>query len=173
MTQKKYAKYVNELAPNPDIGQNQTHIGKITEVLEFDKHHYEIATHHIESFIIYAPGAGLHTGSSLLVDTISGKEFRDYPIKLPVDELSLFIGTNPEDPADLGGEVEFWLGEGEEAEKYTITKSSCVHCPAGLVHLPVYFRRVNRPFVFVVIVDSPDLIAESVEVLPPGFSEEG
>ena len=150
MAQRKYAKYVNPLVRNTRI-QNKSHIGKVTQAMEFDKHFFEGATHHIESFIVHAPGAGFHVGSDLLVDTIGGKEFRDFPIKSPVDEINLFIGTDPQNPEDLGGEAEFWLGEGKDAEKYLITKSSCVFVPAGLVHLPIYFRSVARPFIFIAL----------------------
>jgi hypothetical protein len=55
-----------------------------------------------------------------------------------------FIGSNPDDPYDLGGEVEFWLG----GEKHIITKSSVVFVPKGLTHCPIYFRRVDRPFFY-------------------------
>jgi hypothetical protein len=60
------------------------------------------------------------------------------------DEYVCFMGTNPEDPHDLGGEVEIWLDD----EKHMITKSSAVWIPKGLMHCPVYFRRVDRPIVY-------------------------
>jgi hypothetical protein len=36
----------------------------------------------------------------------------------PHDEIIGFIGTNPGDPTDLGGEAELWIDD----EKYTITE---------------------------------------------------
>jgi len=84
-------------------------------------------------------------------------------------EMYLFIGTDPKDPTDLGGELELWVGAGEFAEKLTITKSSCVVLPPGLVGHPMVFRRVDRPIVKVVVYDSPVLDLYPAGVLPPGF----
>lgn len=57
------------------------------------------------------------------------------------DEVLALIGTNPEDPQDLCGEVEFWLGD----EKYLLRKSSLVFVPKGLKHAPFIVRKVDRP----------------------------
>ncbi|MBP1624034.1 MAG: hypothetical protein H6Q07_2054 [Acidobacteria bacterium] len=59
----------------------------------------------------------------------------------PFDEYLVFLGTNPEDPDDLCGEVELWIG----GEKHILTKSCAIFVPAGLKHAPIYFRRVDRP----------------------------
>ncbi len=55
-----------------------------------------------------------------------------------------FIGTNPDDPTDLGGEIELYL----DGEKYTLTKTSVVFIPGGVEHCPVYARRVDSPIWF-------------------------
>jgi hypothetical protein len=60
------------------------------------------------------------------------------------DEYVGFMGSNPEDPHDLCGEIEFWLGD----EKHILTKSCAVFIPRGLAHCPVYFRKVDRPIFF-------------------------
>ncbi len=57
------------------------------------------------------------------------------------DEVLALVGTNPADPHDLCGEVEFWMGE----EKYLLTKTCLVFVPAGLKHAPFIVRRVERP----------------------------
>jgi hypothetical protein len=57
------------------------------------------------------------------------------------DEVLAFIGTNPDDPYDLGAEVEFWI----EDEMHIITRTSLVFVPAGVKHSPLVFRRVDRP----------------------------
>jgi len=59
----------------------------------------------------------------------------------PFDEVLTFFGTNPEDPHDLAGEVEFWMGD----EKHILTKSCMVFVPKGLRHCPLIIRRVDRP----------------------------
>lgn len=63
------------------------------------------------------------------------------PHKHDYDEVIAFIGTNPEDIHDLGGEVELWLDD----EKHIITRSSMVYIPKGLQHCPLTFLRVDRP----------------------------
>ena len=67
------------------------------------------------------------------------------------DEVFVFLGGNSEDPDDLGGEVDFWLGEGEDTEKYTFTTSTSIFVPRGLVHLPMIFKNVKRPFLLVTV----------------------
>jgi hypothetical protein len=57
------------------------------------------------------------------------------------DEVIAFFGTNPEDPHDLGGEIELWLGD----EKHLLTKSCIVFVPKGLKHCPLIIRKVDRP----------------------------
>jgi mannose-6-phosphate isomerase-like protein (cupin superfamily) len=57
------------------------------------------------------------------------------------DEVLGFIGTDPENPRDLCGEVEFWLGD----ERHIITKSCVVFVPRGLKHSPLNVLRTDRP----------------------------
>jgi hypothetical protein len=57
------------------------------------------------------------------------------------DEIIGFFGNNPEDPYDLGGEIEIWL----EDEKHIITRTSMIFVPAGMKHNPLTLRRVDRP----------------------------
>jgi len=172
MDKSKYGQYITPMVMKMDMPEDHFHKGKISNAIEFDRRFFPEADHHIESFIIYKPGAGFgYEGSSLNI--INGKQFKDLPLKLPVVEMTVMVGTDPENPTELGGEVEFWFGEGEGAEKHTITKSSCVYCPPGLVHMPIIFRRVDRPFLFIVIVSAPELNAESLDdAIPEGFSEQ-
>ena len=57
------------------------------------------------------------------------------------DEVVTLFGSDPENPRDLCGEVEFWLGD----EKYTITQSCIIYVPKGIMHCPLIFHRVDRP----------------------------
>jgi hypothetical protein len=68
------------------------------------------------------------------------------PHKHDFDEYIIFMGTNPDDPQDLCGEVEFWLG-GEE--KHILTRTCAIFIPRGMYHCPFKFTRVDRPIVFV------------------------
>jgi len=57
------------------------------------------------------------------------------------DEMIGFFGSNPQDPYDLGGEIEFWL----EDEKHVLTRSCLIFVPKGMKHCPMIVRRVDRP----------------------------
>lgn len=70
-----------------------------------------------------------------------GRRVGTEPHKHDYDEVIAFIGTDNNDPYDLGAEVELWLGD----EKHIITKSSLVFVPAGLNHCPLTFLKVDRP----------------------------
>lgn len=57
------------------------------------------------------------------------------------DEVLGFFGTNMNDPYDLGGEIELWLGD----EKHILTRSCLVFVPKGQMHCPLTVKRVDRP----------------------------
>lgn len=57
------------------------------------------------------------------------------------DEVVSFIGSNLDDPWDLGGEIELWL----EGEQHILTRSCLVFIPKGMKHCPLIIRRVDRP----------------------------
>lgn len=72
------------------------------------------------------------------------------------DEIIGFFGNNPEDPLDLGGEIELWMAD----EKHIITKSSMIFVPAGLPHCPLILRRVDRPIFHFTTVPSVQYIKD-------------
>jgi len=57
------------------------------------------------------------------------------------DEMIGFIGSNPEDPYDLGAEIEI----GINGELHRLTKSSIIFMPAGMKHLPLSIISLERP----------------------------
>jgi hypothetical protein len=59
----------------------------------------------------------------------------------PHDEMIGFIGTNLDDPYDLGAEAVLWI----EDEKYVITKSFLAYFPKGVVHCPLTVNNVKKP----------------------------
>ena len=60
------------------------------------------------------------------------------------EELLMFISSNPHDMKNLGATVE--IAFGEEWEKYTFSESCFVRFPEGVIHCPVYVRKLERPF---------------------------
>ena len=76
------------------------------------------------------------------------------------DQYMLFIGGNPMDIRDFPAEVEISMGE--EGEKYIINKTTVLHIPAGLLHCPLNFKRVDKPIIFMDIYP-----AAEYERIPP------
>jgi hypothetical protein len=70
------------------------------------------------------------------------------------DHLFCFLGTNPDDPNDLGAEVEFWLGEGDETDKVVINTPSSVYVPEGLAVFPMKWKNVKRPVILCVVAST-------------------
>ena len=65
----------------------------------------------------------------------------DKPHVHDTDEIIGFFGNDPNNPYDLGGEIEMWI----EDEKHVITKSALLFVPAGIKHCPLILKRVDRP----------------------------
>jgi hypothetical protein len=55
------------------------------------------------------------------------------------------------------------------AEKHVITKTSAVFVPKGLVHGPIVFKNVKRPFKEIVIFTGPVLVEYGIEDWPPDY----
>lgn len=75
------------------------------------------------------------------------------------DEILIWSGGDPENPHDLGAEIYMDI----EGERHIITTSGCVYIPAGVVHCPLGFNRVDRPFRFSALSLAPHYTAERTE----------
>jgi len=64
-------------------------------------------------------------------------------------EYLIHLGNDPDDPMDLGADVEIYLGKGKWREKYTFNKTTAVYLPVGLPHCPWYVRNIRRNMTFV------------------------
>lgn len=69
----------------------------------------------------------------------------------PFAEIVLLIGSDPKSLRDLGGEVEWGMGSGEDAATYTLTSTTAIYVPNGVPHGPLVFKRVDRPILNVAI----------------------
>jgi hypothetical protein len=69
----------------------------------------------------------------------------------PFDEFVIFIGSNPKNLRDFGGEVEFTFGEGKDAEVHVINSSCVCYFPKGLHHGPLVYKRVDMPHAMIII----------------------
>jgi hypothetical protein len=73
----------------------------------------------------------------------------------PCAEILYFIGGDPMNFKEFGAEVELVMGEGEDAETHYINTTTWVYVPAGLLHCPLEFKRVDKPIMFGHIMFSP------------------
>lgn len=67
-------------------------------------------------------------------------------------EVFMHLGTDPENPMDLGAEVEMCVGM--EMEKHIITRSTIICLPANFPHSPWRILKVTRPFLIVTVNQS-------------------
>ena len=163
--EKKYQKCINER----DVTQAPyipAHEGKAKVMFQHDMRHNELAPHYTEINLISGAGIGWGCG-----DMIQYPEYRiqSLPHIHDVVETYCFFGTDPDNPNDLGGTIEFWIGEGKEAKEYVIDTPTVVLIPPATVHLPLYVREVKRPFVSASVLDTPLWTGMYTDVFPPGF----
>ena len=93
-----------------------------------------------------------------------GKVFHG-PHKHKYPEILVHLGMNPDDPLDLGGEVEMCMGP--EMEKHIITNTTFLFIPANFVHAPWIIKKVTRPFIVMEINQSNTHTEQSLEELIP------
>lgn len=68
------------------------------------------------------------------------------------DELIGFFGSNPDDKYDLGAVMEVTL----DGEVHELTRTSMIFVPAGLAHMPLSIKKVDRPIFHFSVVLSPE-----------------
>ena len=57
-------------------------------------------------------------------------------------EILAYIGMDPNQPFDLGSEVEIYI----EDEPYTIDRSCLLYIPPGVAHIPWRIKKMHRPY---------------------------
>jgi hypothetical protein len=170
MKEKKYAKYVTKMVRPPGF-QHDAKKGKATiGPPSYDKKltGCEEAPIHIEHFQINKADCGFALNT--LMGPVDGKMILDVPHRHLSEELFMFTGSNMDNPDQLGAEIEYWLGEGQDAEQFIITDPTVVLVPAGTVHCPIYFRKVDKPPVFMTVIGlAPIWYREDSKEFPPNF----
>ena len=84
----------------------------------------------------------------------------DVPEKDPVfdehvheyDELIGFYGSNPDDPYDLGADMEVTI----DGDVHKLTRTSMIFLPANIPHMPLRILKVDRPVFHFSIVLNPE-----------------
>jgi hypothetical protein len=69
------------------------------------------------------------------------RESHGKPHKHDFDEVLAFIGGDPDNPHELYAEAHVPLGD----EVHIVTKSCLIFVPAGVMHGPIDFKRIDRP----------------------------
>ena len=64
-------------------------------------------------------------------------------------ELLIHLGTDPNNPDDLGAEVELYMGP--ELERHVITETTIVFIPPNFMHAPWNPLKTARPWIFIEI----------------------
>ena len=95
----------------------------------------------------------------------------------------MHLGTDPDNPMDLGAEVEMFMGP--EKEKHVFNKSTIICLPANFPHGPWRILNVTRPFLIVTINQSTqhtekarrDMVPEELHkrmiFIDSGYEDEG
>ena len=170
----KYDKYIHEIKSAHCL-TIKSHEGCRVHPFEFHTGYFDEAPNFISIYYSYAPGG--YIGSleeEEITMPITGEKKTIPPggmiqEKHPWKESFVFLGTDPHNPDDLGGEHEFWIGEGDEAQKILVTKTTIIVVPENVAHNPNFCRKCYRPYFMIVVLDSPAMKAEPVNVLPTGF----
>jgi hypothetical protein len=68
-------------------------------------------------------------------------------------EVVAMLGTDPDNPLDLGAEMEGYVGP--DMVKNVVTRSTLAFMPADFVHGTSTVKKVTRPFIFIEINQSP------------------
>jgi hypothetical protein len=84
----------------------------------------------------------------------------DEPHQHDFDQFICILGSNPYNIGYLGGEVELYIGK--EQEKHVITVPSIVHLKPGLIHCPIYYRKVTQPILHLDIYLTDEYIRKPI-----------
>ena len=68
------------------------------------------------------------------------------------NEIIFLFGGDPENPYDLGAEVELCIGP--EMERFVIDRSCCIRIPGGTPHGFYNIRRCDKPWMFVEVQEA-------------------
>jgi hypothetical protein len=145
MKEGKYDKYfISQTPPNPlhpESRNKDSYLPWVNYPISIEDEVYG----KVKGAFWFSPNIVLRPNTETMEETPGNR-----PHLHDFDEYLFFGGLNPDNLADLGGEVEFWMG----GEQHIITKSTAVFIPRGVYHCPLYMRKVDRPFLFMGIANT-------------------
>lgn len=66
------------------------------------------------------------------------------------DETLMFLSLDQDDLTELHAESEYCIGEdGKDQECFTVTKATAMVMKTGVYHLPLTFKQVDKPLIFI------------------------
>ncbi len=108
---------------------------------------------------------GCNYFSAMWMGEMATKTLGHGPHTHPVPEVLVALGSDPENPKDLGAEFEVCMGE--EMESHIINKSTLIYIPENTVHCPFTIHKVTRPFLFIQAHYGPKLAETARRDLVP------
>lgn len=125
----QYGKYVIQKLQDPNLGSP-----------EFKEMYKKFSNRilWLDGKVVKGAGIQMNTAWYFAVpskDPVFGEHVHDF------DEVVGFYGSNPDDPYDLGGEIEVTIN----GEKHLINRTTMLYIPAGIKHMPLSIKKVNRP----------------------------
>jgi hypothetical protein len=101
-------------------------------------------------FVVFCDGdiiEGCQFFSAMLMGESATKVAGHGPHKHRDPEVLVSLGTDPDNPHELGAEYEIFMGP--EMEKHVVNKPSLVYIPGNFIHCPFRVTKVTRPFIFI------------------------
>ncbi len=85
-------------------------------------------------------------------------------------EFLFHIGTDSDNPRDLGGEVEMYMGE--EQERHVFNRTKAIWIPGGLIHSPLKTLKCTRPFIIIQVNQASKVTQKfRLDVLPKAMRD--
>jgi quercetin dioxygenase-like cupin family protein len=82
------------------------------------------------------------------------------------EEIVMEIGSNPDNPEDLGAEMEFHIG----GQPFTFSTTTAIYIPKGIKHGPLTWNRIDRPQIQMPIVIGAGTLSKAG---PAGYRGKG
>jgi hypothetical protein len=150
MAESKYGKYIStHLKPNiklPDFRSGLTPVGQgpldgrhryMEHIFWLDKEVFPFPESFYSEIVWFWPQAR--------TEIVTPEEARRRPgvppHSHPFPEVLCYMGTDLNDPYNLNGEIELWLGD----EQFNLTRSFLCYIPSGMKHCPLKHIRMDKP----------------------------
>lgn len=96
------------------------------------------------------PGANTNVGFQIITKPFFLDRIPHYH---DCEEYLVFLGASFPNVFDFDADIIFSIGEpGVDAEEYHIVKPSVIRIPAGILHNPLEFKCINKPVLFIPIL---------------------